>query len=252
MLKPVFADQAELEALRREVVELRRSNCELEQFAYVTSHELQEPLRMVSSYVELFEKKYKDQLDDKADKYIGHAAMGAKRMQLLIAGLLEYSRVGGGELPTQVVQLDCVLDQALAILAPSLQESSAHVTREPLPLVRGHAALLAQVFQNLVANAYKFRRPGTSPRMHVSASAGDGEWTVSVKDDGIGIAPEFFERIFHMFERLHTRDEYPGTGIGLSICKKVVERHGGRIWVESRLGHGATFFFTLPAIQSRR
>ncbi|GAC1526668.1 MAG: hypothetical protein NVS2B6_14210 [Thermoleophilaceae bacterium] len=250
-LRTEIAERAQAEdALRRKTSELARSNSELEQFAYVASHDLQEPLRMVSSYVQLFEKKYRGLVDEKADKYISYAVEGAKRMQTLIAGLLEYSRVGREELPPEKVSLDSALDQALANLAPALQETAAVISRDPLPQVLGHAALLTQVFQNLIANAEKFRRPGATPSVHISASKQTGEWVVGVKDNGIGIEAEFFDRIFVIFQRLHTRSEYPGTGIGLSICKKVVERHGGRIWVESTPGQGAHFRFSLPVLRS--
>lgn len=206
---------------------------------------------MVSSYVQLFEKKYKGQVDEQANKYIGYAVEGAKRMQTLIAGLLEYSRVGREDAPPEEVDLNLVLDQALAILAPALQETNAVVTRERLPIVIGNGALLTQVFQNLIANAEKFRRPGVTPTVHISGEARGAECVVGVRDNGIGIGPEYFERIFVIFQRLHTRSEYPGTGIGLSICKKVIERHGGRIWVESEPGQGATFRFTLPMLRGR-
>jgi light-regulated signal transduction histidine kinase (bacteriophytochrome) len=246
-----IGERAQAEAaLRRKTTELARSNSELEQFAYVASHDLQEPLRMVSSYVQLFEKKYRNQVDEKADKYIAYAVEGAKRMQTLIAGLLEYSRVGREEVPPQSVSLEKVLDLALLNLSPALQDNQALISRDPLPTVMGHPALLAQVFQNLLANAEKFRRPGVRPEVHVSAVRESGEWVVGVQDNGIGIDAEFFDRIFVIFQRLHTRAEYPGTGIGLSICKKVIERHGGRIWVESQPGQGAHFRFSLPSIRS--
>lgn len=250
-LRTEIAERSQAEdALRRKTTELARSNAELEQFAYVASHDLQEPLRMVSSYVQLFEKKYKDQVDEAANKYIAYAVEGAKRMQALIAGLLEYSRVGREELPPEMVSLDAVVEVALLNLASVLQETRAKVSYDALPSVMGHSALLAQVFQNLIANAEKFRRPGVTPAVHISAQRHQGNWVVSVSDNGIGIEAEFFERIFVIFQRLHTRNEYPGTGIGLSICKKVIERHGGRIWVESKPGEGATFRFSLPALRS--
>jgi light-regulated signal transduction histidine kinase (bacteriophytochrome) len=209
-------------ALRRKTTELARSNSELEQFAYVASHELQEPLRMVSSYVQLFEKRYKGQVDEQANKYIAYAVEGAKRMQTLIAGLLEYSRVGREELPPQSVNLETVLDQALVNLGPTLQETQAKTTRGPLPVIIGHAALLTQVFQNLIANAEKFRRAGETPAVHVSAEQKGRDWVVSVKDNGIGIEPEFFERIFIIFQRLHTRNCFLTKPVDLDDFQRVV------------------------------
>jgi light-regulated signal transduction histidine kinase (bacteriophytochrome) len=235
------------QALVSRTSELGRSNADLEQFAYVASHDLQEPLRMVSAYVQLFEKRYQGLVDAQAAKYIAYAVEGARRMQTLIAGLLEYSRVGRGAAAATAVALDGVLDDVLQNIAPSLLEAAAQVTRDPLPVVLGDRQQLAQVLQNLVANAEKFRRPGTSPHIHVSAARDGASWILSVADDGIGIEDQYFDRVFVIFQRLHTRAEYPGTGIGLSICKKVVERHGGRIWVESTPGRGTTFRFSLPA-----
>ena len=237
------------QALTTKTAQLGRSNADLEQFAYVASHDLQEPLRMVSSYVQLFERRYKNQVDEQADKYIRYAVEGAKRMQALIGGLLEYSRIGrqDSETPLQAVHAGLACDNALANLSPAVEERGAHITRDKLPTVIGDVDQLAQVFQNLVANALKFRRPEVIPEVHISATAGEGEHTFSITDNGIGIEPQYADRIFVIFQRLHTRDEYAGTGIGLAICKKVVERHGGRIWVESRPGCGTTFKFTLPA-----
>ncbi len=234
-------------ALREKTEALGRSNAELEQFAYVASHDLQEPLRMVSSYVQLFEKRYGGQVDAQAEKYIRYAVDGAQRMQALIGGLLEYSRVGRHEDEAKPIEADTALDQALANLRPSIAESRAEIVREPLPSVVAHPTQLAQVFQNLVGNAIKFRKPDAPPRVHVSARQERAEHVFAVRDEGIGIDPQYTDRIFVIFQRLHTRAEYPGTGIGLSVCKKVVERHGGRIWVRSEPGAGATFFFTLPA-----
>jgi light-regulated signal transduction histidine kinase (bacteriophytochrome) len=232
--------------LREKTDALARSNADLEQFAYVASHDLQEPLRMVSSYVQLFEKRYAGKVDEQADKYIRYAVEGAKRMQSLIAGLLEYSRVGRLDEPFGTVDTSAALDQALSNLRSSVEESRASITRGPLPTVTGNAGRLAQVFQNLIGNALKFRHPGAPAKVHVSSVPQRGEWQFTVEDDGIGIDPQYLDRIFVIFQRLHTRAEYPGTGIGLSICKKVIERHGGRIWVDSRSGEGARFHFTLP------
>ena len=233
------------QTLTERSVDLQRSNADLEQFAYVASHDLQEPLRMVSSYVQLLDKRYKGQLDEQADKYIGYAVEGAKRMQALIGGLLEYSRVGMDDSLRQTVDLGAVLDQAVANLQSSITESGAVLERGPLLAVVADPAQITQVLQNLVANALKFRRAGVAPRVRISAEARDAEAVISVQDNGIGVDPQYAERIFMIFQRLHTRNEFPGTGIGLSICKKVVERHGGRIWVEST-DAGALFRFTLP------
>ena len=238
--------QAEL-ALMQKTIELGRSNAELEQFAYVASHDLQEPLRMVSSYVQLFEKRYRGQVDEQADKYIRYAVEGARRMQLLIGGLLEYSRMGRQDIEPREVSADVPLEQALSNLRSSIEESGVEMTCDAMPSVLAEPAQLAQVFQNLIGNAVKFRRPDVPPKIHVAVDTSVSPYVFSVHDNGIGIAPEYAERVFVIFQRLHTRAEYPGTGLGLSICKKVVERHGGRIWVESTLGEGATFHFTLPA-----
>lgn len=233
------------EALQQRTVELARSNAELVQFAYVASHDLQEPLRMVSSYVQLLEQRYGPALDDKARKYIRYAVDGAVRMQRLIFDLLAYSRVTTRAQPHAPTDMGLALREALENLAAAIEESGARVTSDPLPVVRGDRSQLVQVFQNLVANGIKFRgdRP---PQVHVSAREGDGEWVLCVQDNGIGIEPRHFERIFVIFQRLHTRTEYPGTGIGLALCKRIVERHGGRIWVRSEPGEGSAFCFSLP------
>ena len=224
---------------------LERSNKELEQFAYVASHDLQEPLRMVASYTQLLERRYKDQLDDTAREFIAFAVDGANRMQRLINDLLAYSRVQtrGGD--PQFVDLNHVLGQARANLAAAIEEGSALVTNDELPTVMADPAQMVSVFQNLVGNAIKFHG-AEPPHVHVSAREIGSEVEVSVRDNGIGIRKEHQERIFVIFQRLHNRTEYPGTGVGLALCKRIVERHGGRIWVESEEGKGATFAFTLP------
>ena len=225
--------------------ELQRSNEELQQFAYVVSHDLQEPLRVVASYVQQLAERYQDKLEAEANELIGYALDGAKRMQQLIVDLLAYSRIettGQEFAPT-----DCegVLQRVLGDLRVAIEESGAEVTHDPLPQVMADNVQLGQVLQNLLGNAIKFRSQ-QPPRIHVSARQEGQQWVFSVRDNGIGINPRYAERIFGIFERLHPRTEYPGTGIGLAICKKIVERHGGQIWVESEPGKGAAFFFTLP------
>ncbi|MHC4919646.1 MAG: sensor histidine kinase [Planctomycetota bacterium] len=224
--------------------ELARSNADLEQFAYVASHDLQEPLRMVASFCTLLAERYRGKLDADADDFIGFAVEGATRMQALIEGLLQYSRVarrGGGFEPTAC---EVVLEQATANLETLIVENGAIVTHDPLPTVQADRSQLVQLFQNLIGNAVKFHGE-QPPRVHVGAQREEDGWTFFVRDNGIGIEPRFGERVFEIFQRLHERDRYPGTGVGLSICKRIVEHHGGRIWVESQLGKGATFFFTL-------
>jgi PAS domain S-box-containing protein len=234
------------EALTQWAEELARANAELEQFAYVASHDLQEPLRAVVSYLQLLERHYRDRLDERAHKYIGHAVEGGRRMQRLVTDLLAYSRVGRRHEPSATAGEEA-LAQALANLRAAIAESGAQVTHGPLPTVRADPTQLAQLLQNLVGNALKFRGEA-APRVHVWAEReeGGGAWRFGVRDNGPGIAPEHRERIFGLFQRLHGRGEYPGTGLGLAICRKVVERHGGRLWVESAPGQGATFHFTLP------
>jgi PAS domain S-box-containing protein len=241
--------QAE-EDLKRLLSELERSNKELEQFAYVASHDLQEPLRMVASYVQLLERKYKSNLDEKADKYIFFAVDGVKRMQKLIDGLLAYSRVSRGAQFT-AIDADGAMDQAVAGLSVSIRENQAAVTRDRLPRVKADETQLSQVFQNLIANAIKFRKRDVAPAVHVSAIRTEREWVFSVRDNGIGIESQYYDKIFQIFQRLHGRDEYPGTGIGLSLCKRIIERHGGRMWLESEPGKGSTFFFTIPLREKR-
>jgi PAS domain S-box-containing protein len=237
--------QAEDE-LRRTVDELARSNKDLEQFAYVASHDLQEPLRMVTGFMDLLKQKYEGRLDTTADQYIHFATDGAHRMQSLVTDLLAYSRVGAPSGPEGKAEGGQALQRALANLQARVAESGARVTFDPLPVVRADLTQLAQVFQNLLGNALKFHGD-EPPRVHVSVRRDEADWVFSVADNGIGIEPQFQDRIFMIFQRLHARDKYPGSGIGLAICKKIIERHGGRIWVESQVGQGATFHFTLPA-----
>ena len=237
------------EALAQRAQELARSNADLAQFAYVASHDLKEPLRAVSGCVGLLKTHYEGKLDERSNEYMTHIVDGAARMETLIDGLLAFSRVGtqGGEL--QPVECAKALGTALQNLAASIEESGAVVTHDTLPAVNGDLPQLVSLFQNLIGNALKFRQKAP-PRIHVSAERNGRHWHFSVRDNGIGIAPQYFERIFGVFQRLHTRREYPGTGIGLALCKKIVERHGGRIWVESVPGEGATFCFSLLDAQT--
>ena len=233
------------EALQRTAEELVRSNKDLQQFASVASHDLQEPLRTVTGFVQLLQKKYKNQLDPKADQFIEFVVDGAKRMETLIKDLLAYARVGSQGLELAATDAGAALRQAVHNLSMSIQETAAEITYGELPTVRADAGQLVQLFQNLLGNALKFRGEAP-PRIHVDACRNEDHWLFSVRDNGIGIAPESLDRIFLIFERLHTRTQYPGTGIGLAICKRIVDRHGGRIGVESEPGRGTTFNFTLP------
>jgi PAS domain S-box-containing protein len=234
------------EHLLKTVGELKRSNDELQQFAYVSSHDLQEPLRMVSSYTQLLAKRYKGRLDSDADEFITFAVDGCNRMQGLIQDLLAYSRAGTNGKALCKVSGEDVLQKALTDLRMTIKQSGAVVTHDTLPAVRADETQLTQVFQNLIGNAIKYRSAEV-PRVHVSATRNGGnEWTFSVRDNGLGIDPQYFERIFILFQRLHGRDEFEGTGIGLAICKKILERLGGRIWVESQPEKGSTFYFALP------
>jgi len=234
------------EARERRSVELKRSNDELQQFAYIAAHDLQEPLRMVASYTQLLAKRYKGRLDSDADEFIAYAVDGAHRMQLLIGDLLAYCRVGTTGKELRETSSEAALEQALLNLEGAIQESGVVVTHDPLPTVIADGAQLVQLFQNVVGNAIKYRS-AELPRVHVSAKKNGGnEWIFSMRDNGLGIDPKYFEKIFVMFQRLHGREEFSGTGIGLTVCKKIAERHGGRMWVESEPGKGSTFYFALP------
>ena len=243
-LEAVQIAQAEIEA---QAADLARSNAELEQFAYVASHDLQEPLRKVTSFCQMLERRYAGQLDERADQYIAFAVDGAKRMQILINDLLAFSRVGRVGREPELVDADDLVTSAKANLAAGIEETGAEIeVVGDLPVVHGERTLLTLVFQNLIGNGIKFHGDDT-PRVRVSAERDDGFWRFTVADNGIGIDPEYAERIFVIFQRLHPKDAYAGTGIGLAMCRKVVEHHGGRIWLEpSANGSGSTFRFTLP------
>jgi light-regulated signal transduction histidine kinase (bacteriophytochrome) len=236
--------QAEKELAWR-AEELARSNADLQQFAYVASHDLQEPLRMVASYTQLLGKRYRGKLDADADDFIAFAVDGAHRMQVLINDLLAYSRVGSRGREFGSTNSESVLEAAQVNLMAAIEEAHAVISHDPLPTIPVDATQLSQVFQNLIGNALKFHGP-EPPRIHVSVQQEAGEWRFSVRDNGIGIEPHDADRIFVIFQRLHAGQEYPGTGIGLAITKKIVERHGGRIWVVSEPGKGSTFTFTIP------
>jgi PAS domain S-box-containing protein len=228
--------------------ELGRSNQELAQFAYVASHDLQEPLRMVASYVQLLERRYKDKLDDQAFEFIAFAVDGAKRMQILINDLLDYSRVSTQGEAFAITDMNEQLSRAMANLEARIKDTEAQIALGPMPTVNADAGQMARLFQNLISNAMKFCGELT-PRIDVGCVRQDNEWIISIKDNGIGIEPQYADKIFVIFQRLHTRSEYEGTGIGLAVCKRVVDRHGGRIWFDSKPGEGTTFFFSIPAIE---
>ena len=225
--------------------ELKRSNSDLEQFAYVASHDLREPLRAINGFMELLNKLYKDKLDAKANEYIRYAIDGSSRMDDLLAGLLNYSRVQTHGKEFVPVSAGAAFRAAVANLKQNISETQAVITNDELPTVKADGPQLVQLLQNLIANAIKFRGE-KSPQIHVGCQKKQTGWQFSVSDNGIGIDPQFNDRIFLIFQRLHNRDEYPGYGIGLTICKRIVERHGGKIWVESQPGKGATFYFTIP------
>jgi signal transduction histidine kinase len=232
-------------SLRETAAKLARSNADLEQFAYVASHDLKEPLRAISGSVQILQERYKGKLDAEAEEVIRYTVDGAARMQTLIDDLLAYSRLTTREAPMAPTDLNDIVAEVLANLERSIHESKAQVTQDPLPVVATDRTQLMQVFQNLISNAIKYRSQRT-PKIHIGADDKGNEWVFSVRDNGIGIAPQYAERIFRIFQRLHTRTEYSGTGIGLAVCKKIIERHGGRIWVESEPEEGSTFLFTLP------
>ena len=246
-LREVATARDELES---QALDLRRSNAELEQFAYVASHDLQEPLRKVASFCQLLQSRYGGQLDERADQYIEFAVDGAKRMQELINDLLAFSRVGRLESKTEVVDADDLLARALANLSTAIEETGAQISSDPLPVVRVEVSLAVALLQNLLSNAIKFRREGIAPSVRITARRHDGMHELAVHDDGIGIAPEYAERVFVIFQRLHPKEDYEGTGIGLALCRKIVERHGGRIWIDQGVEQGTTIRFTLPIVHT--
>jgi signal transduction histidine kinase len=258
LVEPGFTDRSDeigslsramstmVRSLNQQAGELKRSNGDLEQFAYIASHDLQEPLRMVSGFTGLLQRRYAGKLDADADEFIGFVIGGVNRMQALINDLLSYSRVGREDVAAKPVDMQVVVDQALANLQTAIEERSALVSRGPLPMVLANHGMLVRVFQNLISNALKFCK-ADRPIVRIAAEQHGAEWVFSVADNGIGIDPQYRDRIFLIFQRLHQQGEYPGTGIGLAVVKRIVERNGGRIWLESEPGKGTTFFFTLPA-----
>ncbi|MFJ1538314.1 ATP-binding protein [Micromonospora chalcea] len=236
--------------LQKQAEELTRSNRDLEQFAYVASHDLQEPLRKVASFCQLLQRRYAGQLDERADQYIAFAVDGAQRMQRLINDLLAFSRIGRLTTGFTEVDLNKVMGDVAGQTEAAVQYADADLTWGEMPTIRGEEPLLTNLLVNLVSNSVKFRRPDVPPKVHVSARLVDGEWEISCRDNGIGIEPEFADKIFVIFQRLHSKDAYPGTGIGLAIVKKIVEYHGGRVWVDTDAGEGTTIRFTLPALEA--
>jgi light-regulated signal transduction histidine kinase (bacteriophytochrome) len=242
-----ITERKQMEREREKVmIALTQSNEDLKQFAYVASHDLQEPLRMVASYTQLLAERYGDQLDDKAHKFIAYAVDGASRMQTLILDLLAFSRVETRAQPFKSVDAQSALGAAIVNLKAVIDETGSLVTTDDLPQVRADESQLTMVFQNLINNGIKFQNERHPAHIHVSAQPQNGCWCFSVQDNGIGIDAKYKDKIFLVFQRLHTRSEYPGTGIGLALCKRIIDRHGGRIWFESSPGQGTTFFFTIP------
>jgi len=249
--KRVERELKQAEELKQAIEALEVSNKDLEQFAYVASHDLQEPLRMISSFTQLLAKRYRGRLDKEADEFIAYIVAGSRRMQALINDLLTYSRVDTRGNSFGPIDSEAAFDQAIANLRVAIEEGEAVITHDPLPPLIADNSQIVQLFQNLLGNAIKFRGK-EPPRIHVSARQENNEWVFSFRDNGIGIAPEYFDRVFVIFQRLHGREEYPGTGTGLAICKRIVERHSGRIWVESELNKGSTFYFAIPSVGGKR
>lgn len=244
-----FVDVTERRQIKKKLMstlaDLQRSNTDLQQFAYVASHDLQEPLRMVASYTQLLEKRYKDKLDTDAREFIQFAVDGALRMQRLINDLLSYSLVGARQKTVKPTDCHSVLGQVIAGLSDEIEQNNVIITNDDLPTVMADASQMHELIKNLVCNAIKFSSEH-APRVHISAKQDGNKWLFSVQDNGLGIDPQYKDKIFLIFQRLHSKEEYPGTGIGLAICKRIVERHNGKIWVESNVGKGSTFYFTLP------
>ncbi|MFJ4841251.1 ATP-binding protein [Streptomyces sp. NPDC088746] len=245
LVRELAFSEESLQRLDAQAANLQRSNAELEQFAYVASHDLQEPLRKVSSFTQLLQRRYGGQLDDRADQYIDFAVDGANRMQTLINDLLEFSRVGRVNNTHQSLDLDTALERTLSGLSVGIEETGATITHDPLPTLVADPTQMGMLWQNLIGNAIKFRRPGETPKIHVSAAREDELWRFTVTDNGIGIAPEYADKVFVIFQRLHTKDVYSGSGIGLAMCKKVVEFHGGTIAVDTEYQEGTRITFTL-------
>jgi PAS domain S-box-containing protein len=231
--------------LEEVITALKHSNEELEQFAHVTSHDLREPLRMITSFLQLLERRYQDQLDADANEFIGYAVDGAKRLDAMIQDILIYSKITNKERNVTHVNINNILEQTYLNLKTSIDENDAQITNDHLPTLKVDEQLMVQLFQNLISNAIKYRRD-ESPKIHISAKKEDKQWVFSVKDNGIGISEKHLEKIFTIFQRLHTNEEYEGTGIGLAIAQKIVHQHNGEIWAESELGKGTTFYFTIP------
>jgi PAS domain S-box-containing protein len=240
-----LSEQKHREELNESLIKLERSNAELQQFAYVASHDLREPLRMITSFLQLLEQRYKDQLDDDANEFIGFAVDGAKRLDDMITDLLEYSKVTNKTLEFKQVNVDHVLEETLASLKMQIDETHAIIKHDPLPNIYADEKLLIQLFQNLITNAIKYHGEKT-PKIHISVQKDENQYQFAVKDNGIGMSPEYLKQIFTIFKRLHTNEEYEGTGIGLAIAEKIIQQFKGSIWVESEPGKGSTFYFTIP------
>jgi PAS domain S-box-containing protein len=240
-----LSEQKHREKLNESLIKLERSNAELQQFAYVASHDLREPLRMITSFLQLLEKRYKDQLDDDANEFIGFAVDGAKRLDDMIKDILEYSKITSKTLEFKQVNVEHVLEETLARLKIQIDENNAIITHDPLPNIYADEQLLIQLFQNLISNSIKYHGKET-PKIHIHVQKDENQYQFSVKDNGIGMSPNHLKQIFTIFKRLHTHEEYEGTGIGLAIAEKIIQQFKGSIWVESELGKGSTFYFTIP------
>lgn len=232
--------------LERYAQELERSNRDFQHFAHFAAHEIKSPLWSVSLACDVLSEKHREQMDEESRELLGGMSSAVRQMARMINDLLEFAKVGGGTRVPQPVECQAVLEQVLAALGPEIERNAGSVTHDPLPPVWADPIQLKQLLQNLIANALKYRREDQAPRVHIAAERRAGEWTISVRDNGLGVPPEHWERIFGLFERVHDRGKYPGTGLGLAICKRIVEAHGGRIWVDSQVGAGSTFYFTLP------